>query len=524
MDGNKYPRALAADNIYDQAEPVNPIPAKNIIRIVETRQHTGESESCAGWHQYSVPEPVRLPPRQFSPEEATTERSVPQAGKSINNHILAEARPPRSLFIHSDTVCMKRLWRSCFDQEMIVWSRVHEDHSRAQEGVPQLQARRVMPRRDSFAAEGVLPRRARNLLSAAKLLSENESLAENRPEWMSLVDSLVAPTADQTGYGTGEMSAESDVALTLSLLSVPHVLSVMWRTVSLLYWYEATQRGLWDGSGRDLGRLLTGLCLSELADGPIAYFPFNRAAVLVIKVLNQGLLFSLLFQVHSMRESRAVPMSGRHRVCFALMVENCAAFRLSWNYVQTAELASGLLSQVLGLGPAALPPLHLALPAACMLLTFSSSFSLSWNYVQTAELASGLLSQVLGLVFIPPFRLSWNYVQTAELAIGLLSQVLGLGPAALPPLHLTLLAACVLATASTELAFLRKFRWTFAAHIPIQLWAASLYQQSALSGRILCVLCVLNALLVFKKLVACKETAPKKHKCLTDVDEQLLEA
>ncbi|XP_019614822.1 PREDICTED: uncharacterized protein LOC109462705 [Branchiostoma belcheri] len=242
------------------------------------------------------------------------------------------------------------------------------------------------------------------------------------------------------------MSAESDVALTLGLLSVPHVLSVMWRVVSLLYWYEATQRGLWDGSGRDLGRLLTGLCLSELADGPIAYFPFNRAAVLVIKVLNQGLLFSLLFQVHSMRESRAVPMSGRHRVCFALMVENCAAFRLSWNYVQTAELAIGLLSQVLGLGPAVLPPLHLAL-----------------------------------------------------------------------------LAACVLATACTELAFLQTFRWTFAAHIPTLLWAASLYQQSALSGRILCVLGVLNALLVFKKLLACKETAPKKHQCLTDVDEQLLE-
>ncbi|KAI8521431.1 hypothetical protein Bbelb_011850 [Branchiostoma belcheri] len=222
------------------------------------------------------------------------------------------------------------------------------------------------------------------------------------------------------------MAAESDVALSLNLLSVPHVLCVMWRVVSLLYWYEATQGGLWDGRGRDLGRLLTMLCLSELAEGPIAFFPFNRAAVLVIKVLNQGLLFSLLFLVHGLRESQAVPM------------------------------------------------------------------------------------------------VSWNYVQTAELAIGLFSQVLGLGPATLPPLHLALLAACVLATAYTELAFLQKFRWTFAAHIPIQLWAASLYQQSALSGRIVCVLAVLNALLVVKKLtVACKETAPKKQQCLTDGDEQL---
>ncbi|XP_019620018.1 PREDICTED: uncharacterized protein LOC109466705 [Branchiostoma belcheri] len=243
------------------------------------------------------------------------------------------------------------------------------------------------------------------------------------------------------------MAAESDVALSLNLLSVPHVLCVMWRVVSLLYWYEATQGGLWGGRGRDLGRLLTMLCLSELAEGPIAFFPFNRAAVLVIKVLNQGLLFSLLFLVHGLRESQAVPMSGRHRLCFALMVENCAAYRLSWNYVQTAELAIGLFSQVLGLGPAVLPPLQLAL-----------------------------------------------------------------------------LAACVLATAYTELAFLQKFRWTFAAHIPIQLWAASLYQQSALSGRIVCVLVVLNALLVVKKLtVACKETAPKKQQCLTDGDEQLLE-
>ncbi|KAI8482123.1 hypothetical protein Bbelb_401130 [Branchiostoma belcheri] len=457
------------------------------MSLEETRQHTGESESCAGWHQYSVPEPVGLPPRRLSPEEAA---SVPQAGRSLNNHLLAEARPPRS------TVCMKRLWWSCFGQEMIVWSRVQADMRITDRHIRTPFSCTVSPstvRRLQFhdLRSGANKRRRRKLCCAAlTAISERVQKAisdecRSHPKIRFRVvtsSTLLASFADLLGGSvifsgsdasyaaegqfcrqgsiaaesakpslrrkTAErkMSAESDVALSLNLLSVPHVLSVMWRTVSLLYWYEATQRGLWDGSGRDLGRLLTGLCLSELADGPIAYFPFNRAAVLVIKVLNQGLLCSLLFQVHSMRESRAVPMSGRHRVCFALMVENCAAFRLSWNYVQTAELASGLLSQVLGLGPAVLPPLHLAL-----------------------------------------------------------------------------LAACVLATAYTELAFLQKFRWTFAAHIPIQLWAASLYQQSALSGRILCVLVVLNALLVVKKLVACKETAPKKHQCLKDVDEQLLE-
>ncbi|KAI8514371.1 hypothetical protein Bbelb_086950 [Branchiostoma belcheri] len=53
----------------------------------------------------------RAAPRRFSPEEVTAE---------------GECSPGRQdLFIH--TVCMKRLWRSCFGQKIIVWSRVQVD-------------------------------------------------------------------------------------------------------------------------------------------------------------------------------------------------------------------------------------------------------------------------------------------------------------------------------------------------------------------------------------------------------------
>ncbi|XP_066271188.1 uncharacterized protein [Branchiostoma lanceolatum] len=244
-----------------------------------------------------------------------------------------------------------------------------------------------------------------------------------------------------------KMTSEFVDALFVTVLSFPNTICVMWKLLSLLYWFLATQRGLWNDSGNAFGHLLTVMGLSALTEGPIAYFPFNRPAVVAMKVLNQGLLCILLFLVHNMREERTCKMSASHRMCYALLVENGAAFNLSWNYVQTATLATA-------------------------------------------------------------------------------SQGFGVGPDVVSSLDLVLLAICVLFTVSVELVFLRKFRWTLAAHIPIQLWVLTFYQNSVLDGKTVCVLFVLNALLVLKKITS------EKCKFLTfslernqdkDVEQQPLE-
>ncbi|XP_066274776.1 uncharacterized protein [Branchiostoma lanceolatum] len=245
------------------------------------------------------------------------------------------------------------------------------------------------------------------------------------------------------------MTSEFDAALFLTMSSFPNVICTMWKALSLLYWYLATQRGLWNDKGNDLGHLLTVVGLSALTEGPIAYFPFNRPAVVTMKVLNQGLLCMLLFLVHNMREERVGKMSASHRMYYALLVENGAAFNLSWNYVQTATLTTALLTQGFGVGP------------------------------------DVLLS-----------------------------------------MDLILLAICVLFTVSLELVFVRKFRWTLAAHIPIQLWVFTFYQNSVLDGKTVCVLVVLNALLVLKKITSekCKFlTFSLKKNQDKDVEQQPLE-
>ncbi|KAI8497750.1 hypothetical protein Bbelb_244020 [Branchiostoma belcheri] len=121
MDGNRYPRPLAIGSIYDQAEPVNPIRARNAIRLVETRQHTGDSEYCAGWHQYSVPQPVRLPPRRL--REATTESECSQ-GRQEGVYEEAEA-----------VVLQPAVGEASLEQG----TDGREDRTQAQKGVPQLQ-------------------------------------------------------------------------------------------------------------------------------------------------------------------------------------------------------------------------------------------------------------------------------------------------------------------------------------------------------------------------------------------------
>ncbi|XP_066274775.1 uncharacterized protein [Branchiostoma lanceolatum] len=228
------------------------------------------------------------------------------------------------------------------------------------------------------------------------------------------------------------MTSEFDAALFLTMLSFPNTICITWKALSLLYWFVATQRDLWNDSGNAFGHLLTVMGLSALTEGPIACFPFDRPAIVSMKVLNQGLLCILLFLVHNMREERVGKMSASHRMCYALLVENGAAFNLSWNYVQTATLATALLAQGFGVGP---------------------------------DVVSSL--------------------------------------------DLVLLAIYVLFTVSVELVFLRKFRWTLAAHIPIQLWVFTFYQNSVLDGKTVCVLVVLNALLVLKKIT------PEKCKYLT---------
>ncbi|CAH1255323.1 Hypp1512 [Branchiostoma lanceolatum] len=226
------------------------------------------------------------------------------------------------------------------------------------------------------------------------------------------------------------MTSEFDAALFLTMLSFPNTICITWKALSLLYWFVATQRDLWNDSGNAFGHLLTVMGLSALTEGPIACFPFDRPAIVSMKVLNQGLLCILL--VHNMREERTCKMSASHRMCYALLVENGAAFNLSWNYVQTATLVSALLAQGFGVGP---------------------------------DVVSSL--------------------------------------------DLVLLAIYVLFTVSVELVFLRKFRWTLAAHIPIQLWVLTFYQNSVLDGKAVCVLFVLNALLVLKKIT------PERFKFLT---------
>jgi len=220
------------------------------------------------------------------------------------------------------------------------------------------------------------------------------------------------------------MTIEFDLALVLTIRSVLNTTCVLWRILSMLYWMVATQKGLWNNSGSAFGLLLAVVGLNGLTDWPIEHFHFNSQLVVIMEVLNQVLLYVLVFLVHNMREERAIPMSIRHRVCYALLVENAVAFSLTLNYVQTATLATTLLAQHFG---------------------FETEFVSS--------------------------------------------------------LHLIFFAICVMSTVSVEFVYLHKFRWTVAAYVPIQLWASKLYHQSAINGKIVCVLIALNALLVFIKLV-----------------------
>ncbi|XP_035667441.1 uncharacterized protein LOC118410068 [Branchiostoma floridae] len=158
------------------------------------------------------------------------------------------------------------------------------------------------------------------------------------------------------------MDSDFRVALAWVILHVP-----------LLYLVAAVLGGLWDDNVHfyRLLKLTKWICLSVLMEAPVLVCPSNHIAVVAARVLNQGFLCALFFLVHYIREKREPPMSLRHRVCYALLVENCAAYSLTWNYVQTAMLAGALLAEDFGAGPQAVWFLHLVLLVICALFIAS---------------------------------------------------------------------------------------------------------------------------------------------------------
>ncbi|XP_019632924.1 PREDICTED: uncharacterized protein LOC109476433 [Branchiostoma belcheri] len=99
--------------------------------------------------------------------------------------------------------------------------------------------------------------------------------------------------------------------------------------------------------------------------------PLQRPCCVAIKFVHQILLCALLFLVHNMSEKQMSRMSLRHRVCYALLVENCVAYNLTWNYAQTSTLLGALLVQDFGVGPDTVSTLLLVLLAICVLATVS---------------------------------------------------------------------------------------------------------------------------------------------------------
>eukprot|EP00058_Branchiostoma_floridae_P020766 XP_002606256.1 hypothetical protein BRAFLDRAFT_123704 [Branchiostoma floridae] len=162
------------------------------------------------------------------------------------------------------------------------------------------------------------------------------------------------------------MASEFHAALDWTILSVPNTICVYWRALSLLYCAVAALTS--GDSTSTYGVLLTGLSLMEI---PIVYFRYGHFVVVTTKILNQAMLCVMLILVHNIREKREVPMSVRHRVCYSLLVENCAAYNLTWNYIQTVVLASAMLAQDFGVGPQAVSSVNLVLFSICVLFTMS---------------------------------------------------------------------------------------------------------------------------------------------------------
>ncbi|KAI8508628.1 hypothetical protein Bbelb_137270 [Branchiostoma belcheri] len=167
------------------------------------------------------------------------------------------------------------------------------------------------------------------------------------------------------------MANEFIIALAGSILSTPNTIGFAWRALCLVYWLLATMRSFWDDHDTKLGFVMTAVCLRELVAWPIPYFPYNGLAVVAIKFIHQILLCVLLFLVHSMSEKQMSRMSLRHRVCYALLVENCVAYNMTWNYAQTSTLLGALLVQDFGVGPDTVSTLLLVLLAICVLATVS---------------------------------------------------------------------------------------------------------------------------------------------------------
>ncbi|CAH1267512.1 Hypp3761 [Branchiostoma lanceolatum] len=165
------------------------------------------------------------------------------------------------------------------------------------------------------------------------------------------------------------MANEFIAALVVTISSTPHTICFVWRAITLIYWLLTTIGGFWDDHNIRVKFVVLTLSLQEFVEWPIPHLPSNGSVVVAIKVMHQGLLCVLLYLVHDMPEKDMLKMTLRHRVCYSVVVENCVAFNLTWNYVQTATLVSALLVQDTDIGPDAVVSLNLVLLAICVLVT-----------------------------------------------------------------------------------------------------------------------------------------------------------
>ncbi|CAH1267513.1 Hypp3762 [Branchiostoma lanceolatum] len=151
---------------------------------------------------------------------------------------------------------------------------------------------------------------------------------------------------------------------------VPTIICVVWKALALVYWAKMYKRESWDDVPPEAELVIWTFGASVMTDWGMTLFVMDLTYAVLAKVLNQCFLIGYLLVAHRVLEKQVSgQMTLRHRVCYALLVENCVAFNLTWNYVQTATLVSSLLARDFDIGPDAVVSVNLVLLAICVLVT-----------------------------------------------------------------------------------------------------------------------------------------------------------
>eukprot|EP00058_Branchiostoma_floridae_P012719 XP_002598207.1 hypothetical protein BRAFLDRAFT_69542 [Branchiostoma floridae] len=151
----------------------------------------------------------------------------------------------------------------------------------------------------------------------------------------------------------------------------PTIVCVVWKAAALIYWLRDSWENIFTPP---IPELVVGTFgISALYDWVSTVVPLDLPYAVLVKVLNQCVLIGCLLVAHKTLENLEKQVSHQiplcHRACYALLVENCVAFNLTWNYVQTAALVSELLVQDFHIVPDTAVTLHLVLLAIGVLVT-----------------------------------------------------------------------------------------------------------------------------------------------------------